>query len=127
MLSYDKVNCVALTLARHWPDRMGCFVRRFNGLAWSDPRLTQSDPRLTQIVFDEGFRADLFVEQKVIIELKSVERLQPVHSGGVLRRPLPGWGCTSPLRRNNSGIILRRCTYPGIELENQKHWHADNI
>lgn len=32
------------------------------------------------ISFDEGFRADLFVEQKVIVELKSVERLQPVHS-----------------------------------------------
>lgn len=36
------------------------------------------------IVFDEGFRADLFVEQKVIIELKSVERLQPVHSKQLL-------------------------------------------
>ena len=36
------------------------------------------------ILFDEGFRADLFVEQKVIIELKSVERLQPVHSKQLL-------------------------------------------
>jgi GxxExxY protein len=36
--------------------------------------------RFQGIVFDEGFRADLFVEKKVIIELKSVERLQPVHS-----------------------------------------------
>jgi len=37
------------------------------------------------IVFDEGFRADLFVEQKVIIELKSVEQLlQPVHSKQLL-------------------------------------------
>ncbi|MDD2852500.1 MAG: GxxExxY protein [Desulfuromonadaceae bacterium] len=36
------------------------------------------------IVFDEGFRTDLFVEKKVIIELKSVERLQPVHSKQLL-------------------------------------------
>ena len=36
------------------------------------------------ILFDEGFRADLFVEQKVIIELKSAERLQPVHSKQLL-------------------------------------------
>lgn len=36
------------------------------------------------IAFDEGFRADLFVERKVIIELKSVERLQPVHSKQLL-------------------------------------------
>lgn len=36
------------------------------------------------ITFDEGFRADLFVEKKVIIELKSVERLQPVHTKQLL-------------------------------------------
>lgn len=40
--------------------------------------------RFQEIVFDEGFRADLFVERKVIIELKSVERLQPVHSKQLL-------------------------------------------
>lgn len=40
--------------------------------------------RFQGIVFDEGFRADLFVEKKVIIELKSVERLQPVHSKQLL-------------------------------------------
>ena len=32
------------------------------------------------IVFDEGFRADVLVEEKVIVELKSVEKLIPVHS-----------------------------------------------
>jgi len=31
------------------------------------------------VAFDEGFRADLMVENKLIIELKSVDRLQPVH------------------------------------------------
>ncbi len=36
------------------------------------------------ISFEEGFRADLIVERKVIIELKSVERLQPVHSKQLL-------------------------------------------
>lgn len=36
------------------------------------------------IIFDEGFRADLFVEKKIIIELKSIERLQPVHSKQLL-------------------------------------------
>ena len=29
--------------------------------------------------FEEGFRADLIVEERVIIELKSVEHIQPVH------------------------------------------------
>jgi len=34
--------------------------------------------------FDEGFRADLIVEGKVLIELKSVEALKPVHGKQVL-------------------------------------------
>jgi GxxExxY protein len=34
--------------------------------------------------FDEGFRADLIVENKVILELKSVESTAPVHRKQVL-------------------------------------------
>jgi len=34
--------------------------------------------------FDEGFRADLIVEGKVIIELKSVEKVHPAHKKQVL-------------------------------------------
>jgi GxxExxY protein len=40
--------------------------------------------RYDELTFDEGFRADLWVEDKVIVELKSVEQLQPVHSKQVL-------------------------------------------
>lgn len=40
--------------------------------------------RFEGVTFDEGFRADLIVEKKVIIELKSVERLQPVHAKQLL-------------------------------------------
>jgi len=36
------------------------------------------------IRFDEGFRADLIVEDSVLVELKSVEALAPVHSKQVL-------------------------------------------
>jgi GxxExxY protein len=36
------------------------------------------------LVFDEGFRADLVVEDLVIIELKSVEAVAPVHGKQVL-------------------------------------------
>ena len=31
------------------------------------------------IELDEGFRADLVVEEKVIVELKSIEKVAPVH------------------------------------------------
>lgn len=34
--------------------------------------------------FDEGFRADLIVEGKVIIELKSVENVHPAHKKQLL-------------------------------------------
>lgn len=34
--------------------------------------------------FDEGFRADIIVEGKVILELKSVEKLHPVHKKQLL-------------------------------------------
>lgn len=36
------------------------------------------------ITFDEGFRADLIVESLVLIELKSLERVAPVHRKVVL-------------------------------------------
>ena len=36
------------------------------------------------ISFDEGFRADLIVNQSVIIELKSVETVHPVHKKQLL-------------------------------------------
>jgi GxxExxY protein len=32
-----------------------------------------------EIKFDEGFRADIIVENKVLLELKSVERISPAH------------------------------------------------
>jgi GxxExxY protein len=36
------------------------------------------------MTFDEGLRIDLFVDDQVIVELKSVERLAPVHGKQVL-------------------------------------------
>ena len=40
--------------------------------------------RYYDIEFDEGFRADLIVEDKVLLELKSVENTAPVHKKQVL-------------------------------------------
>lgn len=36
------------------------------------------------LTFDEGFRADLLVEDRVLVELKSVEKLASVHTKQVL-------------------------------------------
>ena len=40
--------------------------------------------RYKQIKLDCGYRADLIVEDKVIVELKTVERLLPVHEAQLL-------------------------------------------
>jgi len=37
-----------------------------------------------ELVFDEGYRADLIVERQILLELKSVETLLPVHAKQVL-------------------------------------------
>ncbi|MGA7161330.1 MAG: GxxExxY protein [Bacteroidota bacterium] len=37
-----------------------------------------------QVRFDEGFRADVIVENKVIVELKSVETIAPIHKKQLL-------------------------------------------
>jgi len=40
--------------------------------------------RYDELIFDEGFRADLLVEDKVVVELKSVEKLSKVNKKQVL-------------------------------------------
>ncbi len=40
--------------------------------------------QLMDLHFDEGFRADILVEDTLLLELKSVEKLLPVHSKQVL-------------------------------------------
>ena len=40
--------------------------------------------RYDNMIFDEGFRADLMVDDCVMVELKSIEALAPVHAKQVL-------------------------------------------
>ena len=40
--------------------------------------------RFDSLIIEEGFRADLLVEDRLLIELKSVERIAPVHGKQVL-------------------------------------------
>ncbi len=37
-----------------------------------------------EILFDEGFKADIIINDKVLLELKSVENLHPVHKKQLL-------------------------------------------
>ncbi|HMJ90702.1 MAG TPA: GxxExxY protein [Candidatus Acidoferrum sp.] len=47
-------------------------------------RLVAIPIRYDDLIFEEGFRADLIVQNLVIVELKSVEEIAPVHSKQVL-------------------------------------------
>jgi len=58
------------------------------------------------MIFEEGFRADLIVGKKVIIELKSVERIQPVHSKQLLTY-LRLTGCKLGLLINFGEYLLK--------------------
>lgn len=40
--------------------------------------------RIGEKIYDEGFRADLIVNGRVIVEIKSIEKLAPVHKKQVL-------------------------------------------
>lgn len=40
--------------------------------------------RYQDLVFDEGFRGDLIINDCLVVELKSVEKLLPVHSKQIL-------------------------------------------
>lgn len=50
-------------------------------------RVTRQQPiglEYEGMIFEEGFRADLIIEDRVIVELKSVEKIAPVHHKQVL-------------------------------------------
>jgi GxxExxY protein len=58
------------------------------------------------VIVDQGFRADLLIEDKLLIEVKSVERLAPVHSRQVLTY-LRFMNLPLGLLMNFSGMIFR--------------------
>lgn len=58
------------------------------------------------MAFNEGFRADLIVENKVIVEIKSVESLRPVH-GKQLLTYLRLTGCRLGLLINFGENLLK--------------------
>ncbi|MEI8213951.1 MAG: GxxExxY protein [Planctomycetota bacterium] len=64
---YEAVLAQALERQGHQVDRQKAIRFEYDGM-----------------VFEEGFRTDLLVDSAVIVELKSVEKLAPVHSKQLL-------------------------------------------
>ncbi|HME60332.1 MAG TPA: GxxExxY protein [Candidatus Binatia bacterium] len=63
--------------------------------------------RYKVIAFDEGFRADLIVEEKVIVELKSVERVSEAHKKQV-QTYLRLTGCKLGFLLNFGEALMKR-------------------
>ena len=59
-----------------------CFELRGAGLPFE--RQVPVPVTYKGVVLDEGFRADIVVDRKVIIEIKSVSAIQPVHESQLL-------------------------------------------
>ena len=59
-------------------------ARRLEQEGLSVERQVRIPIRFDDITIDEGFRADLIIEGKVILELKSVEWLSPAHKKQLL-------------------------------------------
>lgn len=56
--------------------------------------------------FDEGFRADMIVNQRVILELKSVEQLHPIHAKQ-LQTYLKLTGCRLGFLLNFNEVLMK--------------------
>lgn len=82
-------------LAKRIQDR-GLFVERQSPIRFV----------VDEIVFEEGFRADLLVERKLIVEVKSVSVLAPVHSKQLLTY-LRLSGCKLGLLINFGSDVLK--------------------
>lgn len=59
-------------------------ARAIEGRGLSVKRQSPVPIQYEGMAFEEGFRADLLVEDKLLVELKSVEKLAPVHFKQVL-------------------------------------------
>jgi GxxExxY protein len=74
------------------------------------------------IVFEEGFKADVIINNKVILELKSVEEIKPVHKKQ-LQTYLKLTGCKLGFLLNFNTSLMKdgitRCVN-GLKEENQK-------
>lgn len=98
-----------------------------NGLARFGLNVERQKPIAIEfdgMLISEGFRADLVIENSLIIEIKSVERLAPVHSKQLLtylrlaRRPvglLMNFGCAT-FREGLKRIVNNHTEFGGSPL-----------
>jgi GxxExxY protein len=59
-------------------------ARALENLGFQVERQKSVSFKYDEMIFDDGFRIDMLVEKRVVVELKSLEKLAPVHSKQLL-------------------------------------------
>lgn len=59
-------------------------ARALENLGFQVERQKSVSFKYDEMIFDDGFRIDMLVENRVVVELKSLEKLAPVHSKQLL-------------------------------------------
>lgn len=70
-------------------------------------RQVPAQVRYKGLIFDEGFRADIIIDQKVIVEMKSVEQVSPAHKKQ-LQTYLRLTGCRLGFLLNFGDALMKR-------------------
>ncbi len=66
-----------------------CFELKENGLAFA--RQVPLPVTYKQVRLESGYRMDLVIEQELIVEIKAVERLMPIHEAQNVDLPEADW------------------------------------
>lgn len=87
MLSYEEVVTIVINKAYHLHKELGAgllesvyctlLAHRLNRKGLDVEREKKVVFEYDGIRFDQGFRVDLFVQERIVVELKSVEQLHP--------------------------------------------------
>lgn len=62
----------------------GCLAYELEKKGIKTQREATLPVKYEEMIFETGFRADLIAEEKILIEIKSVEKIQPVHKAQLL-------------------------------------------
>jgi len=94
MRNLDEISGIIVDCAYHIHTELGpgllesvyeaVLAKRLEQLGLAVERQKPISFEFDGMVFEEGFRIDLFVDDQVVVELKSIERLARVHSKQLL-------------------------------------------
>ena len=82
----DAAFCIHKHFGPGWHESVYevCLMHELKKRGLTDERQVVVKLEYDSIIFDEAFRADLIVENKVILEIKGIEAIHPIHKKQLL-------------------------------------------